>query len=136
MNVMTRAWEIARKGAAKFGEKVKEYFAQALRLAWAEVKEKKTASPLQVATVQAQEEAKKVFSKCLDMFIAKKFIVANRSAETATVTDPAGNTRKVVYDLSGARQVGNEFTYTLRVLALQSGKVFKVASKTLKFNIA
>ncbi|MDW0113750.1 hypothetical protein QT711_11180 [Sporosarcina saromensis] len=37
-NVMTRAWEIAKDGAAKFGGKVKEYFAQALVMAWAEIK--------------------------------------------------------------------------------------------------
>lgn len=37
-NVMTRAWEIAREGVTKFGGKVKEYFAQALVMAWAEIK--------------------------------------------------------------------------------------------------
>lgn len=34
-NVMTNAWDIAYKGQNKFGGKVKEYFAQALRMAWA-----------------------------------------------------------------------------------------------------
>lgn len=38
MNVMKKAWEIAREGQKKFGGKVKEYFAQALRMAWAIVK--------------------------------------------------------------------------------------------------
>lgn len=38
MNVMKMAWEIARKGAVKFGGKVKEYFAEALKLAWKIVK--------------------------------------------------------------------------------------------------
>ncbi|USG65143.1 hypothetical protein NDK47_23970 [Brevibacillus ruminantium] len=37
-NVMTRAWEIAKLAANKFGGKVKEFFAQSLRLAWYEVK--------------------------------------------------------------------------------------------------
>ena len=37
-NVMTRAWEIAKDGAAKFGGSVKEYFAQALVIAWSEIK--------------------------------------------------------------------------------------------------
>ncbi len=37
-NVMTRAWEIAREGQKKFGGKVKEYFAQALVMAWEEIK--------------------------------------------------------------------------------------------------
>jgi hypothetical protein len=37
---MKRAWVIAREGVKKFGGKVKEYFAEALRIAWAEVKGK------------------------------------------------------------------------------------------------
>ncbi|MEF2965052.1 hypothetical protein V3851_04345 [Paenibacillus sp. M1] len=37
-NVMVRAWEIARAAVVKFGGKVKEYFAQALVMAWAEIK--------------------------------------------------------------------------------------------------
>lgn len=37
-NVMTKAWEIAREGAKKFGGKVSEYFAEALRIAWSIVK--------------------------------------------------------------------------------------------------
>lgn len=37
-NVMTQAWEIAYKGQNKFGGKVKEYFTQALKMAWALVK--------------------------------------------------------------------------------------------------
>lgn len=36
--VMIRAWEIAKEGAAKFGGKVKEYFAAALKMAWAETR--------------------------------------------------------------------------------------------------
>lgn len=37
-NVMTKAWEIAREGQKKFGGKVSEYFAEALRIAWRIVK--------------------------------------------------------------------------------------------------
>lgn len=36
--VMLKAWEIAREGVKKFGGKVKEYFAEALRMAWRIVK--------------------------------------------------------------------------------------------------
>lgn len=36
MNVMKRAWEIAKAGASKFGGKSKEFFRQALIMAWAE----------------------------------------------------------------------------------------------------
>lgn len=38
MNVMKKAWAIARKGQKQFGGKVKEYFAQALKMAWSIVK--------------------------------------------------------------------------------------------------
>lgn len=38
MNVMKRAWEIAKEGQKKFGGKVKEYFRIALKMAWAESK--------------------------------------------------------------------------------------------------
>lgn len=36
--VMIRAWEIAREAAKRFDGKIKEYFQQALIMAWAEVK--------------------------------------------------------------------------------------------------
>lgn len=38
MNVMKRAWEIAKEGQKKFGGKVKEYFAISLKMAWSEAK--------------------------------------------------------------------------------------------------
>lgn len=34
-NVMVKAWNIAKKGQRKFGGKVSEYFAEALKMAWA-----------------------------------------------------------------------------------------------------
>ncbi|WP_201319121.1 hypothetical protein [Paenibacillus sp. EPM92] len=37
-NVMTRAWEIARAAVVKYGGKIREYLAAALRQAWSEVK--------------------------------------------------------------------------------------------------
>ena len=43
-NVMVKAWEIARKGAARFGGSVKSYFAQALKMAWAIVKQGQTST--------------------------------------------------------------------------------------------
>lgn len=38
MNVMSIAWKIAKEAVAKFGGNVKEYFAAALKMAWAQVK--------------------------------------------------------------------------------------------------
>ena len=37
-NVMKRAWEIAREGQKAFGGKVSEYFAESLKMAWAQTK--------------------------------------------------------------------------------------------------
>ena len=36
--IMSTAWKIAREGQKAFGGKVSEYFAQALKMAWAQVK--------------------------------------------------------------------------------------------------
>lgn len=36
--VMVRAWEIAKEGQKRFGGKVVEYIAEAMKIAWAEVK--------------------------------------------------------------------------------------------------
>src|SRR5690606_21539281 len=36
--IMKRAWEISRQGAEKFGGKAIEYIAEALKIAWNEVK--------------------------------------------------------------------------------------------------
>lgn len=49
-NVMVRAWEIAKAAVVKFGGKVKEYFSQALAIAWAEAKKKKEESGMKVYT--------------------------------------------------------------------------------------
>lgn len=36
--IMSKAWEIAREGQKAFGGKVSEYFAEALKMAWAQAK--------------------------------------------------------------------------------------------------
>lgn len=36
--IMSKAWEIAREGQKEFGGKVTEYFAEALKIVWAEAK--------------------------------------------------------------------------------------------------
>lgn len=38
-NIMTRAWEIAREAVVNYGGKAIEYIAEAMKMAWAEVKE-------------------------------------------------------------------------------------------------
>lgn len=43
-NVMSRAWEIARQGQRWFGGNVKQYFAEALRMAWAETRDRRVSA--------------------------------------------------------------------------------------------
>ncbi|MGC4375943.1 hypothetical protein WD019_03225 [Fictibacillus sp. Mic-4] len=75
MNVMKRAWEIARKGVERFGGKVKEYFAEALRMAWAEVKKAN--------------------------YVHKMVVIGNKASMTYTVERYMGSERvEVMSDLS------------------------------------
>lgn len=61
MNVMKKAWEIAKEGAVKFGGKVKEYFAASLKMAWAQVKNETGAINAQNVnvTIELAEGSKK-----------------------------------------------------------------------------
>lgn len=56
--VMTRAWEIAKEAVKNFGGKVKEFFRQALIMAWEEVKGvvKMTVNDIQELAVKAVNE--------------------------------------------------------------------------------
>ena len=57
-NVMSRAWEIAREAVKAFGGSVKSFFAEALRMAWAEVKSS-------VATILVKEwKAEQINEEC------------------------------------------------------------------------
>ena len=86
-NVMTIAWEIAKKGATKFGGKVKEYFAQALKMAWGIVKNEagafntdavrlagKNANGYAVIAIPEEYQVKRVVSG-YDKFIPKGKLV-------------------------------------------------------------
>lgn len=72
-NIMTRAWEIAKEGQVKFGGKVSEYLAEALKMAWAESREEevyglakwnaiesKLAKAGKYSMIQVMDSAKKV----------------------------------------------------------------------------
>lgn len=52
-NIMVNAWRIAREGQKAFGGKVSEYFAQALKMAWAQAK----------STIDVESLEKKGFSR-------------------------------------------------------------------------
>jgi hypothetical protein len=46
--VMSRAWSLAKEGAAKFGGNSREYIKEAMRLTWAQIKSQDTEAHLVV----------------------------------------------------------------------------------------
>ncbi|EJR51715.1 hypothetical protein IIO_06174 [Bacillus cereus VD115] len=90
MNVMKKAWKIARKGQKQFGGKVKEYFAQALKMAWSIVKN--GMKYVQVTKAEFMNEIRKTgkfegFLTCQNKFenTQKISIVANVAKKEITV---------------------------------------------------
>jgi hypothetical protein len=105
-NVMTLAWEIARKGQKKFGGKVREYIAEALRQAWRIVKnamKKDMVTPEKFGFVELQRKNGVIF-----------FIVDHVDGMTVTLLDRNpynGLVNKVVindYKLGTNKKSGKE----------------------------
>lgn len=71
-NVMKKAWEIARKGQQKFGGKVKEYFAQALKMAWA-IAKNEMKKPEMKSLVKEVPFGKATAKVTVTMFTEKKY---------------------------------------------------------------
>lgn len=74
-NVMTIAWEVAYEAVETFGGKVKEYFAESLKLAWIKVK-----TPKQVVVAIAEWFVSKNFSN-------DEAYIINNEAEFAIVSE-------------------------------------------------
>lgn len=84
-NVMSKAWGIAKEGQKKFGGKVKEYFAQALKIAWGIVKNamnnlqgvKGTLLDIQFAELEGSEKqiswAKEIRKKAVNAMLNEIF---------------------------------------------------------------
>lgn len=89
-NVMVRAWEIAKQGAKKFGGKVKEYFAAALKLAWKEAKEDAMTIEEKVAQVFAGFAR---LNKVTDLTVTIKFWAAGVPSKKRVYFN-VGGTRK------------------------------------------
>lgn len=70
-NVMKKAWEIARDGVRKFGGNVKEYFAEALRMAWTIVKSGMETVQL-VGTEKQVKWAEDIRKELVEMYEATK----------------------------------------------------------------
>jgi hypothetical protein len=109
---MTRAWEIAREGAKKFGGKVKEYFQQALVIAWAEIKK----GVAKVKTVSEMYKEAKAFSKeNFDGYVAtmkaKGVKVNCITADSAEMVAPNGLAVKAYVETSSARKENDVVTF-------------------------
>ncbi|MGN7402714.1 hypothetical protein ACTHO0_22935 [Cytobacillus praedii] len=88
-NVMTRAWEIARRGATKFGGKIKEYFAQSLVIAWAEIKK----------DLSVQEKGLKIYTDYIKNVISKGVVVVSQNGAEYTINN-MGKNYVVTYEMS------------------------------------
>lgn len=77
--VMSKAWEIARAGQAKFGGSVKDYFGQALKMAWA-LARKEEAAPMTATIVTSSGSRKhktyvaKIVGTCSRFGLERSFI--------------------------------------------------------------
>ena len=81
---MVRAWEIAREGYEKFGGKVSEYFAEALKMAWAEVKQ--ASKPEFVGSEKQIKWVNDIYPKVIEMIdelVAEVEEYAKRKSEAA-----------------------------------------------------
>lgn len=96
-NVMTRAWEIAKKGQKRFGGKVKEYFTHALVIAWTEYKSKAA----QLAAIEAK--GLNIYNKYIKHLITKGATLLSKENTNVVLSIPEKNYRKnalVTYEMS------------------------------------
>ena len=79
MNVMKKAWKIAKRGAVDFGGSSKQYLAEALKLAWAENK-----SSIRVKAVGRNEQAVSLYKNFIELpaGTVKKWQVINIFVES------------------------------------------------------
>ena len=79
MNVMKRAWEIAREAEKESGYKAIEFIAEALRMAWKETKEMTGEEIFKAAIKHAQDKEK----ECEKM-VAKRTVVDGKPVYVCT----------------------------------------------------
>lgn len=77
--VMVRAWEIAKAAVVRFGGKVREYLAEALRQAWAEVQSVKTPFRLRNDTKGKKTWLAKITGTHPTFKLARTFIETNET---------------------------------------------------------
>lgn len=124
-NVMTTAWEIAKDGAAKFGGKVKEYFGEALRMAWAIVKQTAT-----TVTIQLSEGSRKHKTWVAELIgldakfgFNRQFVVGSEDEEVRGLFFTLEEGK--VYDVNCARD-GREYA------TVRNGQVVELSQNEVK----
>ncbi|PGE00027.1 hypothetical protein [Bacillus pseudomycoides] len=90
MNVMKKAWEIARKGQRNFGGKVKEYFTQALKMAWKIVKKSMNnfTSIFNAIEKDAKKQAQEFFKGYIQLMQSRGVNILNLKDTSATMCAP------------------------------------------------
>lgn len=104
---MKRAWEIAREGFNKFGGKVKEYFAEALKMAWAEAKQ--PALPVTDVKVEMDYNDWKNYGKHRLYFCVKMRLIEFKNIRGNKVESLRRMTAKAFYDFDKEKMVYVEF---------------------------
>jgi len=133
---MTRAWEIAREGVAKFGGKVKEYFAQALVMAWAEIKKgvKKVKTHFE-AYKEVKTFSKQHFAEYVNDMKSKGVKVSNVTSDSADMVAPNGLVVRAYAIVPDATVDGGVVKFhSIINVALPNGKTQRGSIKTFKYN--
>lgn len=123
-NVMTRAWKIARKGVKKFGGKVSEYLAQALVMAWAEVKNTKA----KLVTTAGSRKHKSWVAKIVGTHAKFKFERSFVNEVDYNMSEKHFDLENGVYDVCDA---GERF-----YIHVSGGKIERVGEQSVKALIA
>lgn len=89
--IMSKAWEIAREGQKVFGGKVSEYFAESLKMAWAQVK----------SSISIEALEKKGFSRWTKGDMDRLYFSLEKSGALELDYYKSGNLRSA--DLEGER---------------------------------
>lgn len=102
--IMRNAWIIARKGQRKFGGKVSEYFAEALKISWKLYKTQKARKGGQIAAVAPWFLEKKFGHKSMIQQINGDSILRIKKE-----TEKAYLIEAVAYYENGQVEIKNEF---------------------------
>jgi hypothetical protein len=140
-NVMKRAWEIARQGVKKFGGKVKEYFAEALRIAWKEfkkgVKKMGKTETIRAMYKDAKELTKDFFKNYVTNMQNKGVKVENITADSVNMVAPSGLVAKAYVEMPNLTKVNDDvYEITPTIYVNVNGKLQRAGAKTFTFNVA